>query len=441
LNLTKRIAHRRVVYVGAALSVLTAASCSLINGLHQDFTEVDCFPGGVCADAGSDAAFDGPSLGDGDARPTPIDAESGSPFSDGPLEAVTTTDDVTTDDSEADAPTRTDAASVDASDGSDAVTDATAEAHDASCESATGRCPPVLLASGAAVAIAVDSNTVYWGSDGIFGCAIDGCNKHPTTIFPPTGYQVYGVATDGTNVYWVTPGAIASYVATCPTSGCPVGSDGGANPTLLATSQGNPVDIAVHSQTVYWLDATGATVLDCSVNGCGGHPSRISMGPCCGGAALAINGDAAVWISLSNINTVSTCPLAGCPMGDDGGLSSTPLWSGMTPTPTAIAADATNAYWTTNDGAVVKCALTGCSGKPTTLASGQALGSAHGIAVDGTTVYWTNSSTGTVAACSTNGCNETPTVLATEQPGAGAIAVDSTSLYFGTSAGVMRLGK
>ncbi len=55
-----------------------------------------------------------------------------------------------------------------------------------------------------------------------------------------------------------------------------------------------------------------------------------------------------------------------------------------------IAVDATSVYWTENDtGMVMKVANAG--GTPTTLASGQS--GSDGIAVDATSVYWTNNGT------------------------------------------------
>jgi hypothetical protein len=113
--------------------------------------------------------------------------------------------------------------------------------------------------------------------------------------------------------------------------------------------------------------------------------------------------------------------------------------------PSEIAVDATSVYWTNYyGGTVMKVPLGG--GSVTTLASGQNV--PGGIAVDATSVYWTNKGTsannytdGTVMKVPLGGGSAT--TLASGQNGARGIAVDATSVYWTNQVGgtVMKVAK
>ncbi|MGO9834599.1 MAG: DUF5050 domain-containing protein [Polyangiaceae bacterium] len=98
--------------------------------------------------------------------------------------------------------------------------------------------------------------------------------------------------------------------------------------------------------------------------------------------------------------------------------------------PSCIAVDTTSVYWTNGapDGSVMKVSIDG--GTATTLASGQ--DTPYGIAVDSTSVYWTNRTyDGSVMKVGLSGGS--PTTLAASQTEAAGIAVDATNVYWVTS--------
>ena len=86
---------------------------------------------------------------------------------------------------------------------------------------------------------------------------------------------------------------------------------------------------------------------------------------------------------------------------------------------TAFAIDETSVYWTgpgdgsdggtlLASGIVSKCPIAGCTGLPTTLATGQAV--PEGIWVIGPTLYWVDYNIGAIMQCSVD-CNDEATVL------------------------------
>ena len=111
----------------------------------------------------------------------------------------------------------------------------------------------------------------------------------------------------------------------------------------------------------------------------------------------------------------------------------------------AIVLDAKNVYWVkgtdgsegpgvpTPDGQILQCSKCGCD-HPTVLASGERTSSlGAGIAVDATSVYWTD---GNIMKVPIRGGAATTLAVAQAQ---GAIAVDATSVYWADGGGLMKM--
>lgn len=103
-----------------------------------------------------------------------------------------------------------------------------------------------------------------------------------------------------------------------------------------------------------------------------------------------------------------------------------------------IAVDATNVYWAEHgDGKIMKCAVGGCGGAPSVVASN--LGGAFGVVVDSTNVYWTNNGDDEVVMPHRR-CALGPTLVA-PAPGLEwpySVVVDSTSVYWSEAGSVVK---
>ncbi len=214
----------------------------------------------------------------------------------------------------------------------------------------------------------------------------------------------YGIATDGSNVYW-TNGMGGSVMK--------VAVDGGSA-TVLASGQDSPESIALDATYVYW-NASSSLM---RVAKAGGTPSE---------AAFAYGGNA-IGVDAANVYWVE----GGSPTGS---IWKTPIGSGPQSAlagdqdgPAGFATDASNVYWTTYYGGTVM-SVPKAGGTPTTLASG--LESPVTVAVDSTTAYWGNAVGGSVLSVPLSGGGTT--LLASGQDTPYVIAVDGTNVYWLTA--------
>lgn len=169
----------------------------------------------------------------------------------------------------------------------------------------------------------------------------------------------------------------------------------GGTPSLLSPGEANDAGqlhgagIAVDAQYVYWTNTSDGLEMGgiLRVPVTGGLQVTLAAGD--DPWAVAVDANFVYWANAGRFN-LSNGSIMKVPIGGDGAI---PLAQGQS-NPHGIAIDDTNIYWTNtgtgaNDGSVMKMPLGG--GTPVALAS--QLQNPQGIVVDETSVYWTNGGT------------------------------------------------
>jgi hypothetical protein len=276
--------------------------------------------------------------------------------------------------------------------------------------------------------IVVDATSIYWTTT--FTAALNPPEpawlmKAPLAGGAPvalamwrddTSVNPHLLAVNDTTIYWTN---------FLPTSGSLMSMPiGGGAVTTLVENQNNPHALVIDKDNVYWTNYSDGTVVKMPL--AGGEVTPLAIGQALPNM-LAIDGTNVYW-TTSGGGTVMQTPL-------DGNGPLVTIASNQV-RPYGVVVDATNVYWTTSgsppdggppNGTVMKQALAG--GPPVALASSQ--NGPYNIAIDATNVYWSNfpnDNTSVGALMTVPIAGGTPTVLASAD--SFGIAVDDTSLYW-----------
>jgi hypothetical protein len=222
------------------------------------------------------------------------------------------------------------------------------------------------------------------------------------------------IAVQGSDVYWTSDVPSTGAVVSAPTAG-------GA-PTTLASNLNSPTVIAVDSSSVYWAEnTTSGSVAKVGLSG--GTPTTFASGQNTP-SGLAVSGSKVFWSDYG----------ANAVMEDATSGGSASLFQLTSAGPLAMAADATNVYWVAgsgSEGTLFQAPVGG--GAPTPVTS---VGLVNGIAVDATSLYFTDGSEVNKVPIGGGSPNPLASCL-----GADGVAVDSSNVYFACSSGdIIRVG-
>jgi hypothetical protein len=233
--------------------------------------------------------------------------------------------------------------------------------------------------------VAVQSGTVYWTNftgETIESCPLTGCSNQTSTPLAAEQHGPDGIAVYDGVLYWTNrdpgDGGTPPNVSKCLLANCK------DSITIVAPNETSPIDIAVDSTGIYWVG--GEAVRYCPLDGGQNDTKYLAMGQA-GAQFVTQFGGRLYWTESESAGSVQSCAESKC----------SPATFATTADPNGVAVDSSGVYWVTGGmtGTVLMCPLDGCppSG-PRLLAQGA--GSFFGVALDTTSVYWTNLSGGSV---------------------------------------------
>jgi hypothetical protein len=215
---------------------------------------------------------------------------------------------------------------------------------------------------------------------------------------------------DATNVYWTNP--LDNTVMTVPV--------GGGTPQALAQDQSGASGIAVDATTVYWGTSSGIV----SLPKVGGSPTTLypTTGPLY--HALAVDATTLYWTTFDGNNiapSLTSAPLSGAGPQQVLASGAGGLWRD-------VAVDANRVYWTkyANPSGVWSVPLGGMTG-----AALAASDNPQGLAIDATSVYFTDQVDGLLVA--PVGGGGATNLLGTKQ--LGFVELDGSTLYLADFSG------